>query len=36
MLQWKNPRFLALLVALTSLSVLFGQVEWPFLRNFGW
>jgi hypothetical protein len=35
MLQWKNPRFLALLVALAGLSALLGHFVWLF-RNFGW
>jgi hypothetical protein len=35
MLQWKNPRFLALLVGLAGLSALLGQFEW-LVRNFGW
>jgi hypothetical protein len=35
MLQWKNPRFLALLVALAGLSALLGEFGW-LLRNFGW
>jgi len=35
MLQWKNPRFLVLLVALAGLSALLGGVDWV-LGNFGW
>lgn len=35
MLQWKNSRFLALLVALAGLSALLGHFE-LLARNFGW
>jgi hypothetical protein len=35
MLQWKTPRFLALVLALAGLSALLGSFEF-LLRNFGW
>jgi hypothetical protein len=35
MLQWKNPRFIALLVVLTSLAASFGSWGWQLL-SWGW
>jgi len=35
MLQWKNPRFLIILVVLTSLAASFGNWGWRFL-SWGW
>lgn len=35
MLQWKNPRFMGVLVALTSLAAWFGSWGWDFL-SWGW
>jgi len=36
MLQWKNPRFIVLLVVLTSLAASFGNWGWRDLFNWGW
>jgi len=35
MLQWKNPRFLVVLVALASLATSFGSWGWNLL-SWGW
>jgi hypothetical protein len=35
MLQWKNPRLVALLVALATVATAFGQWGW-LARQWGW
>ena len=35
MLQWKNPRLVALLVALTTVAAALGQWGWA-ARQWGW
>jgi hypothetical protein len=35
MLQWKNPRFVALLVAVATVATVFGQWGW-LARQWSW